>query len=197
MQNIVKYKTIAGRRIAACLLLLLSWTGMLSAQEPQLSVQAPRSVPAGQAFEVVYTINVRGAKSFQAPSFEGLDILYGPYQSQSSSFQFVNGRQSQSFNLSFTYGLQATQEGSITVEAASIVVDGKTYQSEPFTLTVTQGSSNSAHQAGRTNSSGMQARSQAQSRQTNTQNQQNLPPEVSDQDLFVTVQPSKKNPYVG
>ena len=197
MQNIVKYKTIAGRRIAACLLLLLSWTGMLSAQEPQLSVQAPRSVPAGQAFEVVYTINVRGAKSFQAPSFEGLDILYGPYQSQSSSFQFVNGRQSQSFNLSFTYGLQATQEGSITVEAASIVVDGKTYQSEPFTLTVTQGNSNSAHQAGRTNSSGMPARSQARPRQSNTQNQQNLPPEVSDQDLFVTVQPSKKNPYVG
>lgn len=197
MQDIIRHKHIFWRRPALCSLLLLSWIGLLAAQEPQLSVQAPNSVPAGQTFEIVYSINVRGSKSFQAPSFEGLDILYGPYQSQSSSFQFVNGRQSQSFNLSFTYGLRAPKEGNITVGAASIIVDGKTYQSEPFTLNVTAGNQNRTNQAGRVNPSRNNSRPQTDARQSNTQKQQSLPPEVSDQDLFVTVQPSKKNPYVG
>ena len=81
--------------------------GAQAQEEPVLSLRAPAQVTAGQAFEVSYAINTRGSKNFQAPAFKGLDILFGPAQSQSCSFQFVNGKQSQSFTLSYTYQLPA------------------------------------------------------------------------------------------
>ena len=197
MQKAIKQNRSRWRSAALCALLLLSWTGLLKAQEPQLSVKAPSSVPAGQTFEVVYTINVKGSKSFQAPSFEGLDLLYGPYQSQSRSFQFVNGRQSQSFSLSFTYGLQAQKEGTVNVGAASIIVDGKTYQSKPFTINVTQGYPDNPAQAGAASTPTASPRTQDNAEHADRQSRHSLPPEVSDQDLFITVHPDKKNPYIG
>ncbi|MDE7072248.1 MAG: BatD family protein, partial [Bacteroidales bacterium] len=100
---------------------LCIWLLPLSlAQEPVLSLRAPSSVAAGEAFEISYAINVRGSKNFQAPAFKGLDVLFGPMQSQSSSFQFVNGKQSQSFTLTYTYQLRAPKEGNYTFGAASI-----------------------------------------------------------------------------
>ena len=192
------------RRGAALYALLLMFLGPVFAQEPVLSVQAPKSVPAGQVFEITYAINVRGSKSFQAPSFKGLEILYGPMQSQSSSFQFINGKRSQSFNLSFTYGLSAPEEGSYTLEPASIVVDGKTYQSETVTIEAgpaRQASGNNrqgrAYPSSGNMSPGSQPGQAGQNRQSASQRRQDLPPEVSDQDLFILVQPDKTNPYVG
>ena len=157
----------------------------LPAQEPVLSLRAPSSVEAGEAFEIAYAINVRGSKNFQAPAFKGLDVLFGPMQSQSSSFQFVNGKQSQSFSLSYTYQLRAPKEGRYTFGAASIVVDGKTYLSEPFNLTVTAA-----------------RKPQAANTQTSQQRPQSrpaasAPAEVSDKDLFITSTINKRAPYVG
>lgn len=162
---------------------------LASAQEPVLSLRAPSTVRAGQPFEISYSINVRGSKSFQAPAFKGLDVLFGPAQSQSSSFQFVNGKQSQSFSLSFSYQLRAPQPGSYHFGRASIVVDGKTYQSEPFHLEVTKA------EPAATQTSGTQ-----QNRSGNKQDRQqttSVSPDVKDHDLFVTASVNKKSPYAG
>lgn len=159
------------------------------AQEPVLSLRAPSKVSAGQTFEISYAINVRGSKSFRAPAFKGLDLLFGPAQSQSSSYQFVNGKQSQSFTLSYTYQLRAPQPGSYHFGKASIVVDGKTYESEPFNLEVTQAAPNTA-------SSG-QSRQPPSNTRAQSRQESSVPSEVSDQDLFVTASVNKKNPYVG
>lgn len=172
-------------RTAISIALSLSLFSCLQAQEPVLTLRAPSSVAAGEAFEISYAINVRGSKNFQAPAFKGLDVLFGPMQSQSSSFQFVNGKQSQSFSLSYTYQLRAPKEGNYTFGAASIVVDGKTYVSEPLKLTVTAARQNPQQNA------------QTPQRQQ-TRPAANTPPaEVSDKDLFVTSTVNKRTPYVG
>lgn len=170
--------------------LFLCMTAFVQAQEPALSLRAPASVRAGEAFEISYSINVRGSKSFQAPAFKGLDLLFGPAQSQSSSFQFVNGKQSQSFTLSYTYQLRAPQPGSYHFGRASIIVDGKKYQSEPFDLEVTQAAP--AGQAG----SRRQDPGNPHARQRQ-QPSDPTPAKVSDKDLFVTASVNKKNPYAG
>lgn len=156
----------------------------LHAQEPVLHLSAPIKVEAGKPFEISYAINVRGSKNFQAPAFKGLDVMFGPAQSQSSSYQFVNGKASQSFSLSFTYQLRAPQPGSYHFGRASIMVDGKKYQSEPFDLEVVPAYQNNAQP--------QQSRAQ-QSRQA----QQNTSGEVGDKDLFLTASVNKNAPYAG
>ena len=164
---------------------LCIWLLPLSlAQEPVLSLRAPSSVAAGEAFEISYAINVRGSKNFQAPAFKGLDVLFGPMQSQSSSFQFVNGKQSQSFTLTYTYQLRAPKEGNYTFGSASIVVDGKTYVSDPLNLTVT-----AARQTPQNNNQRPQPRPAG--------NTSALPAEISDKDLFITASVNKRTPFVG
>lgn len=165
---------------------MLSVAGCLSAQEPVLSLQAPASVSAGDVFEISYSINVRGAKSFQAPSFKGLDVIFGPMQSQSSSFQFINGQRSQSFTLSYSYRLRAMEAGEYDFGKASIEVDGKTYFSEPFKLSVSQARQNTSRTA-----------APASGRNQNPPSPSSASGQVSKDDLFLRAIPSKRNPYVG
>lgn len=181
------------RKATRLLCLPVLWLALAAfawAQEPVLSLRAPSKVSAGQTFEISYSINVRGSKSFRAPAFKGLDLLFGPAQSQSSSYQFVNGKQSQSFTLSYTYQLRAPQPGNYHFGKASIVVDGKTYESEPFNLEVTQAAPNTAPSSNQARQA--QGNPRAQSRQESS-----VPAEVSDQDLFITASVNKKAPYVG
>ncbi|MCH5244510.1 MAG: protein BatD [Lentimicrobiaceae bacterium] len=184
--------TIRKIQHALCLpLLWLSLSALAWAQEPVLSLRAPSKVSAGQAFEISYSINVRGSKSFRAPAFKGLDILFGPAQSQSSSFQFVNGKQSQSFTLSYTYQLRAPQAGNYHFGKASIEVDGKTYESEAFDLEVTQAAPNNAQNQGNPR------QAQGNARPGNSQPTASEITEVSDKDLFITASVNKRSPYVG
>lgn len=181
------------RSVKHLLCLSVLWFGISAfswAQEPVLSLRAPSRVTVGQVFEISYTINVRGSKSFRAPAFKGLDLIFGPAQSQSSSFQFVNGKQSQSFTLSYSYQLRAPQEGNFHFGKASIVVDGKTYESEPFNLEVLPAAASSGSSASQRQTTGNPT--SAKHEESNTAN-----PDVSDKDLFVTASVNKKNPYAG
>ncbi|MDE7356822.1 MAG: BatD family protein, partial [Bacteroidales bacterium] len=157
--------------------------GAKAQEEPVLSLRAPARVAAGQAFEVSYAINTRGSKNFQAPAFKGLDILFGPAQSQSSSFQFVNGKQSQSFTLSYTYQLRAPKAGSYDFGKASIEVGGTTYYSEPFTLTVTDAP--------------QQAQTQTQGADRSDSRRERTSASVNGEDLYIKGSVSNRQPYVG
>lgn len=165
------------------ILFLWAFASFIQAQEPVLSMNAPSRVSAGQAFEVSYSINVRGSKSFQAPAFKGLDILFGPMQSQSSSFQFINGKQSQTFTLSFSYRLRAPKEGEYDFGKASIEVDGKTYYSESFHLKVTRAEAD--------------AQPTAQGNRQTPDGQNRPQAQVNKDDLYIQAIPNKRNPYVG
>jgi len=99
------------------------------------SAQAPRVVEVGETFRLVFTTNGEPS-SFDPPSITGLDVLAGPTSSTMSSIQDINGKRTESFQVSYTYILQAHSEGKFTVPAASVVVDGKSYSSSAVTIEV-------------------------------------------------------------
>lgn len=152
--------------------------------DPRLTVSTKKQVMVGERFQVVFQANAEG-KNFQAPSFEGLTVVGGPFTSTSTSFQMVNGSMSHSVNCTYTFALQAYQEGTFHVGAASLTVKGNKITSEPFDIKVLPDDGSHASAGG-----GSSAR-QGQSRQNNDD------PQVSGKDLFIRVIPSKKSVYVG
>lgn len=107
----------------------------LWAEEVSFTASAPRQVVAGQPFQLTYTINQR-YKDFRTPDFNGFEVLAGPYSSQSSSTQWINGKRTSSFTITQTYTLMADQTGEYAIQPASIVVDKQKYTSNGLKITV-------------------------------------------------------------
>ena len=156
--------------------------------DPTLTVSAKKQVVVGERFQVVFEANAEG-KNFQAPSFEGFTVVGGPFTSTSSSFSMVNGSMSHSVKVTYTFALQAYQEGTFRIGAATLTVKGNKISSEPFEIKVLpDDGSNSNNSGGGYGSSGGSQGGQQQ----NTND-----PDVSGKDLFLRVVPSKRSAYVG
>ena len=152
---------------------------------PTLTVSAKKQVFVGERFQVVFESNAEG-RNFQAPSFEGFNVVGGPFTSTSSSIQVVNGSISRTTRNSYTFALQAIQEGTYRIGSASLTVSGDKVSSEPFEIKVLPDDGSHAYSGGGGSSS-----NQGQSQQ-NTND-----PQVSGKDLFLRCIPSKKSVYVG
>ena len=155
--------------------------------DPTLTVSSKKQVVVGERFQVVFTANADG-RNFTAPSFEGFTVVGGPFTSTSSSIQMVNGSVTRTTSNSYTYAVQAYQEGTFHVGAASLTVNGKKITSEPFDIKVLpdNGASGGAS-GGYTNDNANQSQ---QPQNTND-------PQVSGKDLFLRAIPSKKSVYLG
>ena len=171
------------RRIILFLMLCPLW--LWAQDNPTLTVSTKKQVMVGERFQVVFEANAEG-KNFQAPSFDGLTVVGGPFTSTSSSFSMVNGSMSHTVKCTYTYALQAYQEGTVHVGSASLTVKGNKITSQPFDIKVIPDDGSHAAPSGGGTSSG-----QGQSQQ-NTND-----PQVSGKDLFLRVIPSKKSAYVG
>ena len=155
--------------------------------DPTLMVSAKKQVVVGERFQVVFEANAEG-RNFTAPSFDGLTVLGGPFTSTSSSFSMVNGSMTHTVKCTYTFALQAYQEGTVHVGAASLTVKGNKISSEPFDIKVLpDDGSHAAPSSGGGSSSN--------TRQGQSQNIDD--PQVSGKDLFLRVIPSKKSAYVG
>lgn len=110
---------------------------VISVATAQISFTAevPRVVEVGESFRLVFTTNGKPS-SFNPPSITGLNVLAGPTSSTMSSTQIVNGKRTESFQVSYTYILQSQSEGKYTIPAASVIVDGKSYSSSAVTIEV-------------------------------------------------------------
>ncbi|MBK8808577.1 MAG: protein BatD [Bacteroidales bacterium] len=170
------------KRIVQVILLMTLSISVFS--QIKFSAQAPNVVEIGEKFRLILSINGDG-ESFKAPVLSDFQILSGPNPSSSSSITIVNGQMQQSTSLSYTYILQPTKEGKFTIPAAKIEVDGKTYTSNTVAIEVIKGSGSSAK-----NNSGSGS-TQQQSQQSSTDEA------VSADDLFIKINFSKSNPYVG
>ena len=159
--------------------------------DPTLKVSAKKQVVVGERFQVVFEANAEG-KNFQAPSFEGFTVVGGPFTSTSSSFSMVNGSMSHSVKVTYTFALQAYQEGTFRVGAATLTVKGNKISSEPFEIKVLpdDGSNSANSGGGYGNYGGSQGGQGGQQQSSND-------PEVSGKDLFLRVVPSKRSAYVG
>ena len=171
------------KRIILFLMLCPLW--LWAQDDPTLTVSTKKQVMVGERFQVVFETNAEG-KNFQAPSFEGFTVVGGPFTSTSSSFQMVNGSMSHSVKCTYTFALQAYQEGMFHIGFASLTVKGNKISSAPFDIKVLPDDGSHAAPSGGGSSSG-----QGQSQQNTSD------PQVSGKDLFIRVIPSKKSAYVG
>ncbi len=186
-QSILKQLTNTTMRHTKYLLFILAATLLSAAayaDDVTFHASAPAQVVVGTPFQLSYTVNQRG-KDFRAPEIDGFDVLAGPYTSQSSSTQFINGKRTSSFQLTYTYTLMAQREGSFTIPPASITVGHESYNSNGLKITVLppdeqpQTGGNTSQQAG-----------QASARQGNPSQ-----PTGSDKDIFVRTLVSKTKVY--
>lgn len=156
--------------------------------DPKLTVSAKKQVVVGERFQVVFEANAEG-RNFTAPSFDGFNVVGGPFTSSSSSISMTSSGVTRTVRNSYTYALQAYQEGTFHVGSASLTVNGDKITSEPFEIKVLpDDGSNSSGGSGSYSGGGS---SQGQTQQSTND------PEVSGKDLFLKVIPSKRSVYVG
>ena len=107
----------------------------LVAQEVQLTARSSRtSVGLDEPFRVTFSCNARGGDLIP-PSFEHFSVVSGPYSSQQT--QIING--SMSFSRELTYQLVAQEEGTFTIDPATLKIKGKEFQSNRLTIEVKAG----------------------------------------------------------
>ena len=116
------------------ILLFLSLLGLTSlGQEAKLTATVSKNkLGLNQRLRVEFSINEKGADNFAPPNFNDFRVVGGPSQSISQSY--INGRVS--FNKSYSYVIQPTRKGELTIPSASIFINGKTIQSEPIKIHV-------------------------------------------------------------
>ena len=170
----------------------------LRAQDnPTLTVSSKQQVVVGERFQVVFESNAEG-RNFTAPSFEGFTVVGGPFTSSSSSIQMMNGSVMRTIRITYTYALQAYQEGTFHIGAANLTVKGDKISSQPFDIKVLPDQGNPYGGTTGNSTGGSSNTSSSSSGGGGTQSQRNnSDPDVSGNDLFLKVFPSKRSAYLG
>ncbi|OGC75888.1 MAG: hypothetical protein A2145_07155 [candidate division Zixibacteria bacterium RBG_16_40_9] len=90
--------------------------------------------------QIVLTIQFSGnVQNIPLPKLPTLNNFNIYSSGRTQSFSFVNGQVSNT--ATFNYVLVPTATGQFTIDPAEITIDGKTYKTNPITITVTQGAS--------------------------------------------------------
>jgi hypothetical protein len=164
------------RLIILSLLLLVLNTWLVRADEPvRFIAQAPSAVAMDNSFQLVYSVNASG-KDLRVPEITNFEVLAGPFESHSSSIQIINGRQTSSVSISYTYTLQAKKTGTFVIPAASMLVDNKRVTSNAVAIKVLPADAN-------TNSGRSQSGSSSKGQS------------ISNDNIFVRAIVSKPNVY--
>lgn len=162
------------------ILLMLCFAYVLTVCAQNISVSAPTHVATGENFRIAYTIANVSVDDFRSASMPaGLEVIAGPYTSQQSSYQIVNGHTSRSSSITYTYTLYAEKAGTYTIGAAHAKAGGKTIVSRPFRIVVSGSAKTNGSAA-----PNMHDDDAMPSRSSGTN--------ISSNDLFVKVTASKK-----
>jgi hypothetical protein len=97
------------------------------------------SIPVGESTVLhLRYVNCEPSTLPIIPEIEGLSMDYvGP--NQSSNYSFVNGRQTSTVTLSHQFKVTAQREGTYKIPPIESKIGGKTYQTNPLTLSVSKG----------------------------------------------------------
>lgn len=102
-----------------------------------LTANSPSNVTLGENFRLTYTVNTQNASDFRMGKVpDALEVITGPYTSQQSSFQMVNGHTSSSSSITYTFIICANKNGTFTIPPAHATAGGKDVQSQPVKITV-------------------------------------------------------------
>ena len=177
-----KKQTHTMRQLIFFLLLAITVLPIQAINDVTLVAEAPDVVVSGDQFRLTFTVNTQKGKDFLAPSISGFDVLMGPSRSQQSSTQIINGKVSSSSAITYTYILMAGKEGTYTIPAASIEVDGKKIFSNALTIKVLPPDQSAGNQ-------------QSGQGQSNSSRGQIAGGKISDKDLFITATAAKTTVY--
>ncbi len=180
--QMIKSKVYSRVKITLAVLMFVL-AGAFEAFAQSFTVRAPNVVEKNEIFRVVYTANAN-VESFNTPSFTGLDLLAGPTPSTMTSTQIINGKRTDSYEVSYTLIMRATATGTATVSTASAVIDGKTYTAKALNIDVVEnnisGSSTQTHQGNVTGNAPASNQSSRGSRN-----------DISSEDIFLQLSFSK------
>ena len=112
--------------------LIFGFSG-LSAQKFTASTDATKVYENG-TFNITFSFDNMDEKQLSLPDFSPFKVVAGP--SKSSSYSFVNGKQSSS--LSYTYTLQATKKGKFTIKSATAQYNGKIIKTNSINIDVVE-----------------------------------------------------------
>ncbi len=152
-----------------------------------LTASAPSHVGVGEQFRLTYTVNTQNVSEFRAGDIpDELEVLIGPNRSMQSSYQIINGHTSSSSSITYTYIVVPTKNGTYTIPAAHVIVDGKSIASNALTIKV----------SGSSQGHGSNATSPRQQRQQDNEPElRDAGSHISGSDLFIKVSANKKRVY--
>ena len=172
--------------------MLVSWSAWA---QVTFRAEAPLLVSLDERVRVEFTVNKEpdGDRTFQAPTFEGFNILAGPSISTGMEMQWINGHQTTNYSRSYTFILKPLSAGKHTIASASILVEGKKYTTQPIVLEVIdEGGSASSAQS----SSGANGGS-AQQSQGGQRLDKQADKRITSDDIFIMLTVSDKEVYKG
>lgn len=114
------------------LFLIIASTSFLTAQVKFEAKVSKTKLGVNERLRVDFEMNTDG-DNFKPPSFNEFNIVGGPNQSVSHSW--VNGVRS--FTKTYSYFLAPKKTGSITINQATIEIDGEIYKTSPVTVQIT------------------------------------------------------------
>ncbi|SFF99492.1 Tetratricopeptide repeat-containing protein [Prevotella sp. KH2C16] len=169
-----------GRMYSLSLFLLLLLPSFIKAQ--QVLVSAPSRVSVGENFRISYTVNTRDVEDFRSglKSTEEVEVIAGPYTSQQSSYQMINGHTSSSSSITYTYTLYANQNGTFTIPPAHVRIGGKSISSQARKVVISGHAQTSGNSAPR-----MHEEDRPQMRSAGSR--------ISGNDLFIKVSANKRH----
>lgn len=117
------------------LMLFISWS---SWAQVTFKASAPLLVSLNERVRVEFTVDKEpdGDNTFQAPTFEGFNILAGPSISTGMEVQWINGHQTSKYSRTYTFILKPNSAGKHSIGSASIMVGGQRYTTKSLALEV-------------------------------------------------------------
>lgn len=149
------------------IILLLFVTQIVTSQTVFKAKVSKNTLGLNERFRVTFSINTQGADDFNPPSFDDFKLVAG--LRQGSNFSNINGKVS--FEQSYSLTLQPIKKGVFTIPVATIKYNGKTLKSNTIKIKVTD--------------------------KIQVPKNPNDPLPVARENMFLTTEVSKSNPYIG
>ncbi|MFI3248446.1 MAG: BatD family protein [Rikenellaceae bacterium] len=160
-----------------------------AATDVTFKANAPLLVTVGEPFPVEFSLNAHpDDDSFQAPSFDGFNVIAGPRISSGQSVQVINNDITRTVNYTYTYVLIAQDAGNYTLPAATVVVDKSQYSTQPIAVEAVNESSSLSGGA-------QQSQQPQQSRAANPQSSASN--RIANDDVMLRLIISDKSVYKG
>jgi len=157
----------------------------LHAQNVTFNVSSPPAVVVGTQFQIQYIVNVQNCRDFRLPEgfSEVFNVLFEA-SAGSTSIQINNGQRSTVQSMTYTLTLMAKNEGTFTIDPATVQIGNSEYKSNTFTINVLPQDKAAA-----------QAQQGGGAQQQNRGGSTSPPAGTIDQDVFMRMEVAKRSVY--